>query len=222
MQTKNHDESASTNSAKPQLTNEELQELSRKIDAISYRNGFMELLLGIGIVFSTLNLCYRTFGSARLGIIFNNFWLLFFIYFALLAYNRKLICKKIPEARAIDVKRGVESSPFLVTIAPFFLTAVLIWWRMTESGIQIPASLYKIMAMMFAFGCASAITLYVYALSRYWPWMVWGMVTLIYLILLAFNVINLNNYYIFTLPLGIVILISGVMANLRFVRRELA
>jgi hypothetical protein len=216
MQSKNQDESA-----KPQLTKEELQELNRKIDAISYRNGFMELLLGIGIVFSTLNLCYRTFGSARLGIIFNNFWLLFFIYFALLAYNRKLICKKIPEARAIDVKRGVESSPFLVTIAPFFLTAVLIWWRMTESGIQIPASLYKIMAMMFAFGCASAITLYVYTLSKNLSWLFWGLITLAYLILYSFEFINIGNYYIFTLPLGIVILISGVLANLRFVRSEI-
>jgi len=216
MQTKNHDESA-----KPQLTKEELQELNRKIDAISYRNGFMELLLGIGIIFATLNLCYKALGNPRLGIVFNNFWLMLLIYFLLLAYNRKLICKKCPEARSIDVKRGVESSPFLVTIAPFFLTGVMIWWRMTESGIQIPASLYKIMAMMFAFGCASAITLYVYTLSKYVSWLIWGLITLAYLILYSFELINISNYFFFTLPLGIVILLSGVVANLRFVRSEL-
>jgi|GEM_PF-6115003 len=216
MHTKNHDESA-----KPQLTKQELQELNREIDAISYRNGFIELLLGIGIIFCTLSLCYKALGNPRLGFIFNNFWLLFLIYFLILAYNRKLICKKCPEARSIDVKRGIEASPFLVTIAPFFLTAVLIGWRMKESGIQIPASLYKIMAMMFAFGCASAITLYVYMLSRYLSWLIWGLITLAYLILYSFELINISNYYFFTLPLGIVILISGVVANLRFIKREL-
>ena len=210
-----------TDAAKPQLTKQEQLELIRKIDAVSYRNGFLEIYLGIGILYGTFSLCYKAIGNSRTGQS-SSYLLFLIIYFLLFAYQRKLIRKKCPEARAIDINQGLDSSPFIVTIGSLFLTGVLIWWKMVESGIQIPASLYKIMAMMFAFGCASAITLYVYALSRYWPWMVWGMVTLIYLILLAFNVINLNNYYIFTLPLGIVILLSGLLANLRFVRRELA
>lgn len=195
---------------------ERKREIMENLGRFYYENGFWEFFLGLGILFSSIALG-GTFSSPALkGFIRAFYWIFYFIMMCLIMVQINRLRKKFPELSKQELQKGLNLySSQVIVVVLFMVTMILTAWKTIMMGAIMPSEAKKIALMMLCLGAAASFSLAVFYQLQMWKWALWGFITLAYVLLIAFSVITLSNFYLFTLPLGVLICLSGIKASLR-------
>lgn len=186
-----------------------------RISARDINNGSREVFVGFFIVLATAAMCGAVYRIPYLLIIRQSFsWIILIPFIIVHQMQRRQFRKEFPELSKQTVINGLDHAPLIFVIIPCLLSIMLIYFQLDKLGIVIPPATEKIVVMMIASGFFSGIGWFFFATYKNWRWLIWGTLSLVMVLLLGFDVVNLNNFPLFFLPMGVIILFTGLFVNL--------
>ena len=179
------------------------------------KDGTWELLLGFWIILATITMYSAVNHLSYEATLRTSFdFIVLFTYFFPYYIQKRNLRKEFPNVEKKTIINTLDAAPLVYAVVPWFLSLVMVYLQLDKLSIVLPQPVVYIVSMLLVTGLFSGILFNWYHRVRTLRTLIWALLTLAIVVLLGFDVINLSNFYMFYMPLGIVIFLTGLFTKI--------